>query len=191
MTTSHLIEPLEARIAPAFAAVFELSSLDGSNGFKLSGVAESDFSGHSVSDAGDVNGDGFGDLIIGADGADPNGNRSGASYVVFGKADGFAASLDLASLDGSNGFKLTGVAEYDRSGSSVSAAGDVNGDGFDDLIIGAYFADGSGADSGAGYVVFGKASGFAASLNLSTLNGSNGFKLSGVAAADRAGESVS
>ena len=69
------IEPLEARIAPAFASVFPLSSLDGSNGFALSGVAALDLAGRSVSDAGDVNGDGFGDVIIGADGADPNGSR--------------------------------------------------------------------------------------------------------------------
>ncbi len=70
------IEPLEQRIAPAFAAVFPLSSLDGLNGFKLSGVAADGLSGFSVSDAGDVNGDGFGDLIIGAFGADPNGSPS-------------------------------------------------------------------------------------------------------------------
>ena len=48
-----------------------------------------------------------------------------------------SASLNLSSLDGSNGFRLDGVAEYDFSGFSVSGAGDVNGDGFDDLIIGA------------------------------------------------------
>jgi hypothetical protein len=62
-----------------------------------------------VSVAGDVNGDGFDDLIIGALGADPNGSNSGASYVVFGKAGGFAANLNLSTLDGSNGFKLNGV----------------------------------------------------------------------------------
>jgi hypothetical protein len=79
------IEPLESRIAPAFAALFDLSTLDGSNGFKLSGVAAGDNAGYSVSDAGDVNGDGVGDIIIGAVGADPNGSDSGASYVVFGR----------------------------------------------------------------------------------------------------------
>ena len=111
----------------------------------------------------------------------PNGSGSGASYVVFGKASGFAANLNLSTLDGSNGFKLSGVAAGDQSGSSVSAAGDVNGDGFDDLIIGATAPIPTASDSGASYVVFGKASGFAANLNLSTLDGSNGFKLSGVA----------
>ena len=56
------------------------------NGFKLSGVAAGDCSGLSVASAGDVNGDGFDDLIVGAYGADPHGNNSGASYVVFGRA---------------------------------------------------------------------------------------------------------
>jgi hypothetical protein len=177
--------------ATGFAANLELSALDGTNGFKLSGVAGSDESGTSVSDAGDVNGDGFDDLIIGARGADPNGLDSGASYVVFGKATGFAANLDLSTLDGTNGFKLSGVAEFDRSGYSVSGAGDVNGDGFDDVIIGAHFADSNGVNSGSSYVIFGKATGFSANLELSALDGTNGFKISGVAENNFSGSSVS
>lgn len=51
MLTPHFIEPLEARIAPAFAAVFELSSLDGLSGFKLNGAAAGDYSGVSPSNA--------------------------------------------------------------------------------------------------------------------------------------------
>ena len=171
--------------AAGFGANLDLSTLDGANGFKLSGVAASDFSGYSVASAGDVNGDGFADVIVGAPLADPHGTNSGASYVVFGKAAGFGANLDLSTLNGANGFKLSGVAEDDKSGRSVASAGDVNGDGFADLIVGAHGADPHGTNSGASYVVFGKAAGFGANLDLSTLNGANGFKLSGVAADDQ------
>jgi hypothetical protein len=73
----------------------------------------------------------------------------------------------------------------------VDADGDVNGDGLADLLIGAYDADPNGADSGATYVVFGRNTAqtgpFPASLNLSTLDGTNGFRLSSVAAGDYSG----
>jgi FG-GAP repeat/RTX calcium-binding nonapeptide repeat (4 copies) len=176
-----------------FSASLNLSSLDGSNGFVLNGIDASDFSGLFVSSAGDVNGDGFDDLIIGAQGADLNGNFSvGESYVVFGKSGGFAANLNLSALDGSNGFVLTGIDQFDFSGRSVSSAGDVNGDGFDDLIIGASDADPNrNSSAGESYVVFGKSGGFAANLNLSALDGINGFVLNGIDAVDQSGRSVS
>ncbi|NDC76144.1 hypothetical protein EBZ70_12935, partial [bacterium] len=72
----------------------------------------------------------------------------------------FSSSINLSSLNGTTGFRLDGGAASDQSGRSLASAGDVNGDGFADLIIGAYFADPNGSDSGSSYVVFGKASGF-------------------------------
>ena len=119
--------------------MLDLSTLDGTNGFILTGIYGFDFSGRSVSSAGDVNGDGYDDLIIGARSADPNGESSGETYVIYGgaSAPGTDGVLDLSDLDGSNGFILTGIDAYDSSGYSVSSAGDVNGDGYDDLIIGA------------------------------------------------------
>jgi Ca2+-binding RTX toxin-like protein len=176
--------------ASGFDASLSLSSLDGTNGFQLAGAAVGDRSGFSVASAGDVNGDGYDDLIVGAPLADPNGKYSGESYVVFGKASGFDASLSLSSLDGTNGFRLTGAAAYDQSGRSIASAGDVNGDGFADLIVGANYADPAGDASGASYVVFGKASGFDASLSLSSLDGTNGFRLTGAAASNQSGFSV-
>jgi hypothetical protein len=175
----------------AVQAVIELGGLDGTDGFRLVGASPYDYSGFSVSGAGDVNGDGFDDIIIGAHGANPNGPYSGASYVVFGDAGGFASSMNLANLNGSNGFKLSGGAAYDYSGIAVSDAGDVNGDGFEDVIVGAYLAGTPGAYAGEAYVVFGKAGGFNANVQLSNLNGTNGFRLDGVSNYDYAGFSVS
>src|SRR5690349_21857544 len=176
-----------------------LPSLDGSTGFRIDGAASGDQSGFSVSNAGDINGDGFDDVIIGAPLADPNGNESGASYVVFGHAGGFDSTLALSSLDGINGFRLNGEGTRDRSGKSVSSAGDVNGDGFDDLLVGARLTDQSGFiydyqrsdGAGASYVVFGKASGFEPTLDLSALDGSNGFRMDGQSAYGASGHSVS
>jgi hypothetical protein len=169
-----------------FNAQVNLATLNGSNGFAINGIKLGDASGGSVSNAGDVNGDGFDDIIIGARGADPN-NESGAgqSYVVFGKRGGFDASINLAALNGSNGFIINGINQYNYSGINVSSAGDVNGDGFDDLIIGTgspYLSRDRVTANGVGesYVIFGKAGGFGASFDLSDLNGLNGFVLKGI-----------
>ena len=99
-----------------------------------------------MSSAGDVNGDGFDDLIVGAVVGDASGNAksyAGESYLIFGQASGFA-DIDLAALTAAQGFRIFGADAYDLSGNSVSSAGDVNGDGFDDLIVGAYLGDAAG-----------------------------------------------
>ena len=137
----------ELTVLTGALAALDLATLDGTNGFRLIGIDAYDFSGVSVSSAGDVNGDGFDDVIVGAHVPERRGaNDEGESYVVFGKASWAGTpSLDLATLDGTNGFRLIGIDVYDGSGSSVSSAGDVNGDGFDDLIVGAPDAESAGA----------------------------------------------
>ena len=181
--------------APGTNGVLDLSALDGTNGFILNGIDAADFSGFPVSSAGDVNGDGYDDLIIGARYANPNGTDSGETYVVYGgaSAPGTNGVLDLSDLDGTNGFILNGIDRSDTSGRSVSSAGDVNGDGYDDLIIGAYGADPSGDSSGETYVIYGGASapGTNGVLDLSDLDGTNGFILNGIDRSDTSGRSVS
>ena len=120
-----------------FLSPFELSDLNGANGFVLNGVSATDYSGASVSIAGDINGDGIDDLVIGAPYASTGADYAGASYVVFGSDQGFPSPLNLSSLDGNNGFVVNGANASDYSGASVSAAGEVNGDRIDDMVIGA------------------------------------------------------
>jgi len=134
-----------------FDSSFNLTTLNGSNGFEISG-------GSVLSSAGDVNGDGINDLIIGNPNADINGNTdSGQSYVVFGNSNGFRFNLDLSSLNVRDGFAINGIKAGDSAG-IVSSAGDVNGDGIADLIIGAPGADANGiSGSGQSYVIFGRA----------------------------------
>ena len=172
-----------------FASAIDLSALDGTTGFRLDGIHVADFSGRTVSGAGDVNGDGFADVIIGAYRTQVDAAFfSGESYVVFGKSGSFASAVDLSALDGTTGFRLDGIDMDDLSGYSVSGAGDVNGDGFDDVLIG---ASGANGDAGESYVVFGKSGGFASAIDLSTLDGTTGFRLDGIDAFDDSGFSVS
>ena len=177
-----------------FDASLDPSFFDGSAGFVLQGIGRSDYSGYSVSSAGDVNGDGVNDILIGAYSADPDDiSGAGESYVVFGKTTGFSASIDLAALDGTNGFSVAGIESYDYSGYSVSSAGDVNDDGIDDILIGTGRGP-RGADVnavGESYVIFGSTTGFAASIDLASLDGANGFALMEVGNFRNAGDTVS
>ncbi len=163
----------------------------GLGGFKIFGEARDDRAGISVSDAGDVNGDGFADLLVGANGSSSDGSTdNGAAYVVFGKAGGAAVDLGDVAL-GLGGFKILGEASGDSAGISVSAAGDVNGDGHADLLVGALLNDSDGStDNGAAYVVFGKADGATVDLD-DVATGRGGFKILGQDSYDRAGTSVS
>ncbi|MDB5540616.1 MAG: Ca2+-binding protein toxin-related [Devosia sp.] len=183
------IEPLEARIAPAFAAVIDLASLPAAQAVAITSAQANDDFGGSVSDAGDINGDHIDDFVIGAFTA--NADSSGASYIVFGQAGGLSPSISLGSLDGTNGFRINGEPGEEFSGVSVSAAGDVNGDGIGDLIIGASQADANGTDSGAAYVLFGHGGNFFSPMSLSSLIGQTGFKIIGEAAMNNLGASVS
>ena len=174
----------------AMSSALDLSSLNGTTGFRLDGIDASDVSGHAVSSAGDVNGDGFADVIVGARSANPGGvGGAGESYVVFGTSSGFASAISLGSLNGTDGFRLDGTNSYDYSGQSVASAGDVNADGFGDLIIGASGTTPTG-QAGSGYIVFGQST-FPAAIDLGSLNGVSGFRLDGIDANDRAGFSVS
>ncbi|MDQ0463385.1 Ca2+-binding RTX toxin-like protein [Caulobacter ginsengisoli] len=170
-----------------FSASAGLDAVGGSvAGFQIHGVGAGNAIGSSLS-YGDVNNDGFSDVIIGAR---LTGGQAGAAYVVFGHG-GTATDVDLSSLDGTTGFAVTGFSPGDQGGISVASGGDINGDGFDDVIVGARYSGVGGYNAGAVYVVFGKAGGFGASIDINALDGTNGFRLTGAAVWDAAGTSVS
>ncbi|HZN31836.1 MAG TPA: hypothetical protein VFB88_20950 [Xanthobacteraceae bacterium] len=143
----------------------DLANLGPGDGFRINGAAVGDEAGYSVSSAGDFNGDGYGDLIIGAPYADPNGNtNAGSAYVIFGKASGFS-DIDLANLSAADGFRIDGPSGVQGNlgfelpahlGTSVAGAGDINGDGYSDIVVG---APGYSLVEGAAYVIYGEASG--------------------------------
>jgi glycosylphosphatidylinositol phospholipase D len=138
--------------------------------------------GESVSGVGDINGDGFEDFAIGSPGA---ADYHGEAYVVFGRAGGYVPRFPLEALlpggggRGQAGFALRNAETGSRVGALVSSAGDVNGDGIDDLIVG------TGNETVPGYVVFGRDGGFPPVVSLRALhpgqggNGTDGFLLVG------------
>ncbi|MCO8124697.1 FG-GAP-like repeat-containing protein [Stieleria sp. TO1_6] len=156
-----------------FPAAFDLTTLNGGNGFVVQAEAAGDLLGAVVDNAGDVNGDTIDDLLITAPG-NPTSTTLGAAYVLYGQDTGFGANLALAGLSSSNGFKIAGIRSGQALGSSASGLGDINGDGFDDLVI-AEAADAAQALGGAqGYVVLGH-NNTTGSFDLTSLVGSNGF----------------
>ncbi len=182
---------------------YVFSGATGAQLWRFDGLATNDQLGWSVAGAGDVNGDGFSDLIVGAPGAAPNGVLGAGSAYVFsgatgaqlfrfdgpsgGAALGFsvagAGDVDgdgspdqivgavgaspnnlatagsayvFSGVTGTQLWRFDGQAAYDDLGNTVAGAGDVNGDGFADLIVGAFTADPNGLnDAGAAYVFSG------------------------------------
>ena len=108
----------------------------------FTGQAASDKFGISVSTAGDVNGDGYSDVIVGAVNNDAGGSDAGRAFLYFGGA----------SMDNTADVTMTGEAAGDKFGYSVSTAGDVNGDGYSDVIVGAFGNDAGGTSAGRAYL---------------------------------------
>lgn len=189
---------------PANLSLNDLGAGDGSAGFLITGETYPTnlsifiLRGTQASEAGDVNGDGIGDILIGEPRSDENGFESGSAYVLFGKSGprGPVVDLnDLANGDGTQGFVLRGIDVGDEAGLSVGSAGDINGDGYGDILIGSPDASRDGQSrSGDAYVVFGKASGYASEIDLVDLasgDGSDGFVITGADRFDYVGTNVS
>ncbi|MFA6027608.1 MAG: hypothetical protein WC752_01650 [Patescibacteria group bacterium] len=132
-----------------------------------------DYAGFAVSGAGDVNGDGYDDFLVGA--MEYGASQAGAAYLIYGQSE----NLTNASL--STKVRFTGEANFDYAGITVSGAGDVNNDGYDDFLVGAN----EYGDSGAAYLLYGQSENFI-SASLSTA-----VKFTGETALDQAGRGLS
>jgi hypothetical protein len=168
-------------------------SASGAEGFAIQGVAADDFTGRQLAPAGDVNGDGLGDILIGtAEGDLQPGDSTGIAYVVFGKRGKEPVALaDLQQQNSGLGFAIFGAAPEDSAGRSLAGAGDFNGDQLDDVVVGALFASRTGENEGAAYVVFGKAD--TAPVQLSAIEAGTedrGVFFAAAAAGDFTGASV-
>lgn len=149
---------------------------------KLVGAPQ-DLAGFRLDRAGDLDGDGFGDLVIGAP-SNPGfgGTGVGATYVLYGSADRLAGMSSLPAIAA----RLVGEEDDDRPGIGLAGAGDLDHDGLDDLIVGADLEDTGGTNAGAAYVFYGSASRLAGTVSLATADA----KLVGEAAGDQAGINV-
>ncbi len=153
------------------------------------GEAGTDRAGYAAAAAGDVNGDGYGDFLIGAPGNDEIAVDAGKAYLILGKATGWATNVSLSTADAS----FRGVGAYDthpygfEPAMAVASAGDVNGDGLDDILIGDPGVHvGSEYDHGAAYLILGHTVGWMRGLSLSRAD----VTYIGSAQADRLGWAV-
>jgi hypothetical protein len=157
----------------------ELSNASTYSGFRILGVSAWD---NSVSNAGDVNNDGYDDMIISAPYAD---NYKGIINAIYGQAAKMETDIDLSNASTYNGFRFLGVNAWDDS---VSNAGDIINDGYDDMIISAPYADNY---KGISYVIYGNKTRMAVDIDLSDASTYSGFSILGVNEWDTLGRSVS
>jgi len=155
----------------------QLGQINGLKGFRIPGPNSFDRFGYGGGKGiGDINGDGFDDLIISSPYPDPNvpddfeppsnnvanGFASGVSHIIFGKPN-MPAVLDVNMLNGSNGFSITGTHYYENVGTHAGSAGDFNNDGLDDFYVTADDSSISGESVGALFLIYGKRSAYQAS----------------------------
>ena len=120
-------------------------------------------------DLGDVNGDGYDDIVAGAYAFTGNVTNQGKTYVIFGKSNGWSLNQNISSVANAS---FLGQNILDASGIAVSSSGDINNDGYNDIIIGAMFSSDSAANAGKVHLIFGKSSNWSQNISLNNANAS-------------------
>jgi hypothetical protein len=165
--------------------ILSIKKLKSSEGFHIRGAADTfssgDGAGMSVSSAGDMNGDGFSDLLVAAGWAR---GAMGIVYVIYGSSAVFE-NIQLSQLTWSQGFGIYGINTGDTLGVSVAGAGDVNADGYDDIVIG---CPNGFVGAGAAYVIYG--SSWLGTIHVASMTSLQGFAIVGPTSLSTAGQSV-
>ncbi|MEM9065982.1 MAG: hypothetical protein AAGB51_10880 [Planctomycetota bacterium] len=173
----------ERNIGDLQPALFDLSTLDGTNGFAFIPTNTGDDRiGLGAAELGDFNGDGIGDLAIAsqADFGPPGNSQRGRAFVIFGRdvqgGNPFPATIDVPDFDGTLGFVIRAAADFDDIGETVAGI-DLNQDGLGDIAVGS-----STEGFGDKYIVYGRNASvnpFPAVFDVGTLDGTNGFMING------------
>ncbi len=182
---------------PVTINVNDINDSLNNNAQSINGLDAADWTGWAVAPAGDVNGDGFDDIIVGVpqmDWRDNDGNilteDIGAAYVLFSDATGTFPSLTEVQA-GTRGFGILGAEAGDNAGFAVAGGVDINGDGLSDVVVGAPYAGTNGDNSGSTYVVFGKDDATHVALQfLNDGSSSDGFAIHGAYTDDYSGGSL-
>jgi hypothetical protein len=182
---------LAGDLLPPSPTVIELAEVGVGSiaGARIDGIDTTDSSGHAVSGAGDVNGDGYEDFIVSALLGDPLGRHdAGEVTLLFGGPQGVGENgvLPLQNIDGENGTTFQGGAAGDHL-SWGGGVGDVNADGLSDFLLDAHFAaPGGDTEAGEAYLVYGSQSEFGAdgAFDLNSLTSDKGVRIRGLAEGD-------
>ena len=166
--------------ASGFGTTFDVSQLNGSSGFRVSGSTSGQEAGTGACLTGDYNADGYNDLLIGATGQVYGVPGDGSAFLLYGHGGG-SANITLSQINGTNGIQMIGAPDFHDTGSYV-ASSDVDGDGYDDMIIGTT----SDANAGSVYVVYGRT--LIDIANASNAQGNNSIHSSGGADAINGGQ---